>query len=372
MPVPQPGATIVNERGDAFTVVRVLGHGGMGTVVEAAFGPAKQPLALKFLHDDLLDHPVIPKRFQREVELATTLASAHVARVFGIDKSADGTTFMVMELLEGSDLCSILRREGPLPVWRVCRLVAQACEAIEEAHARGIVHRDLKPENLFVTRASDGSDWVKVLDFGISKVIENGPAASDRKRAPARPALTRVGTTVGTPEYMAPEQLRAAPDLDGAADVYSLAVVTYELLAGRRPFTGATHEALVGEILKGHALPLKQLRSDAPEVLCGIVTAAMHRDRKKRTPTVKQLREAILPFSDPAGRRVEPTLSIEPASPSASGPLRPPVAAPGASPIVPPTRPDPTLHSKHRRWIWVAVGAVIGIGCATLAWFLAS
>lgn len=392
MPVPRQGSTLPLASGESFLVGRTLGAGGMGAVVEATHQPSGRRLALKFLHDDLLDHPTIPKRFEREVQLATALTTAHVARTFGLERTREGTPFMIMEMLEGHDLCNLVQREGRLAPARAARIVSQACEALEEAHARGIVHRDLKPENLFVTRAQDGSDWVRVLDFGISKVLDESTVPLPKG---GRNALTRVGTTVGTPEYMAPEQLRGAKDLDGSADVYSLGCVLYEALAGRRPFQAPIYQELVRLITTTDPQPLAAIRSDLPPGLAEVVARAMARDRRARIPTAKVLRESLAPFVA-AGRRVEGTVVMEPppsvrslaapAAPAApvqvSGRPSPPVAvgavpAPVAAatsgphaPVVPPAGPGggapakPTVHDHDddeggsKAWI-VAVVVVV-------------
>jgi len=386
MPVPQVGSTIPLTRGagESFQVGRVLGTGGMGTVVEATHAPSGRRLALKFLHDDLLDHPTIPQRFAREVELATMLTTAHVARTFGLEKTPQGTPFMIMELLDGRDLNGLIRNEGRLSPARAARLISQACEALEEAHARGIVHRDLKPENLFITVAADGTDWVKVLDFGISKIMD-GPGAA---ATPRTPKLTRVGTTVGTPEYMAPEQLRGAGDLDGSADVYSLGCVLYEALTGRRPFTAPRYEDLVRLICNNDPTPLQQLRSDLPAAFCEVVMRAMARDRKARIPTARALREALAPWA--SSRRAEGTLVMEPGAPI-SGPHHMP-SAPRLSPMpqhaspVPVSAPVPAARTEpaptatdtvvddgessgSRAWIFIVIAVVlllVGAGVAVL------
>jgi serine/threonine protein kinase len=390
MPVPNVGSTIPlasKGGGESFQIGRVLGTGGMGTVVEATHMPSGRKIALKFLHDDLLDHPTIPQRFAREVELATMLTTAHVARTFGLERTPQGTPFMIMELLDGRDLNGLIRSEGRLSPARASRLISQACEALEEAHARGIVHRDLKPENLFVTVSADGSDWVKVLDFGISKVMDGATPAA----APKMPKLTRVGTTVGTPEYMAPEQLRGAGDLDGSADVYSLGCVLYEALTGRRPFTAPRYEDLVRLICNTDPTPLQQVRSDLPPAFCEVVMRAMARDRKARIQTARALREALAPWT--SSRRSEGTLVMEPngpvsgphmgsaprISPMPQQPSPVPISAP-VSVAVPRTAP-PTVRAEatetiveegesgSRAWIFIVIAVVVllvGAGVAVL------
>ncbi len=341
MPVPRQGSTLPLASGESFLVGRTLGVGGMGAVVEATHQPSGRRLALKFLHDDLLDHPTIPQRFEREVQLATALTTAHVARTFGLERTREGIPFMIMELLEGQDLCALVQREGRLAAARAAKIVSQACEALEEAHARGIVHRDLKPENLFVTRAPDGGDWVRVLDFGISKVLDESNVPIPKG---GRNALTRVGTTVGTPEYMAPEQLRGAKDLDGSADVYSLGCVLYEAVGGRRPFQAPVYQELVRLITQTDPPPLPTLRSDLPQGFADVVARAMARDRKHRIATAKALREALAAFVA-VGRKVEGTVVMEPppsirsAAAAVAVSARPSAASPAPSAPIPSAPP---------------------------------
>jgi serine/threonine-protein kinase len=360
-------------------VDRELGHGGMGTVLAATHAPSGQRFALKFLHEDMLSHPVISQRFAREVELATKLTSAHVARTFAFHRTPAGVPFMVMELLEGQDLCSLLRHERTLAPARAARLVAQACEALEEAHAHGIVHRDLKPENLFVTRGVDGSEWVKVLDFGISKLTE--PEGG----GPPTPKLTRVGTTVGTPEYMAPEQLRAVADLDGRADVWSLGCVLYELLTGRRAFGGASHDELVRRICNESPTPIRSIVAEVPEPLAALVSQTLERDRRRRIESARALRLALLPFAQ--ARRAEGTVLMEATPISADRISQRPSAHPARHSATPhPINLPASVRGPHTdgkrvgaragsgrtRAALIAGAALVVVGIALAAWFFFS
>jgi serine/threonine-protein kinase len=193
---------------------------------------------------------------------------------------------MVMEYLEGCDASQLLRDAGPLPVADAVELVIQACHAIAEAHALGIVHRDLKPANLFVTRHSDGSPLVKVLDFGISKMIEEGVDA-----------LTRSATTFGSALYMSPEQMKQSRSVDHRTDVYALGITLYEFLTGRHPFIAETYAALCVEVATGTPTPLRELRAEVPEGLARVLEQAYARDREQRFPSIAAFMLALSPFA---------------------------------------------------------------------------
>src|SRR5580700_4611207 len=210
-----------------YRVERVLGRGGMGMVVAAEHLHLRQKVAIKFLLPDATDEVVA--RFLREARSAARIRSEHVARVLDVAELPDGAPYMVMEYLDGSDLSRVLRKRGPLPIEDAVDYVLQAGEAIAEAHMAGIVHRDLKPANLFLTTAADGSATVKVLDFGISK-------DSNETNADEAMALTRTTAVLGSPYYMAPEQMRSTRGVDARADIWSLGIILYQLLTKSVPF----------------------------------------------------------------------------------------------------------------------------------------
>ena len=204
-----------------YRVEKVLGVGGMGVVVAATHATLRQKVAIKFLLPGASDEVV--QRFLREARAAVRLRSDHVARVIDVGELESGAPFMVMEYLAGSDLSAVLRDRGALPIDEAVDYVLQACEAIAEAHVAGIVHRDLKPANLFLTKAPDGSPSVKVLDFGISKDSGGGDGEDEQ-------GLTRTTAVLGSPHYMAPEQMRSTRSVDGRADIWSLGVILFQLL----------------------------------------------------------------------------------------------------------------------------------------------
>ena len=184
---------------DKYLVERVLGSGGMGLVLAATHLTLRQPVALKLLLPSSLDDAIVVSRFEREARAAAMLKGEHVARVLDVGHIANGSPYMVMELLEGSDLEKIVEDNGPIATDVAVSYILQACAAIAEAHANGIIHRDLKPHNLFLAKRVDGEPIVKILDFGISKL----PDEEDQ-------GLTRTRDVMGSPLYMAPEQLQEA------------------------------------------------------------------------------------------------------------------------------------------------------------------
>jgi len=276
-----------------YRVERVIGVGGMGVVVAAMHLQLEQRVALKFMLPEVLNSRVAVERFPREARAAARLKSEHVARIIDVDALASGAPYIVMEYLDGIDLAAVLKQEGALPVRVIADYVTQALDAIAEAHALGIVHRDLKPGNLFITRRSDGGAWVKVLDFGISKV---DAAASDL-------SLTRTQAIIGSPKYMSPEQLRASKLVDARSDIWSLGIILYELATGGVPFTSDVFSEMVIKVAMDPTPPMV-----APQPLPGgfeaLVRRCLEKDPTGRFQSVAELATALAPFAPVSSRPI--------------------------------------------------------------------
>jgi serine/threonine-protein kinase len=219
------------------------------------------------------------------------LDNEHIAAVLDFDQAADGAPFLVMEYLHGESLATTLRREGVLPVPRALGILLQACDGLAAAHEAGIVHRDLKPDNLFLVERPDRTELLKILDFGVAKLVRGEPSARD----------TQSGAVLGTPLYMAPEQARGEKTVDFRVDIHALGVIAYELLSGERPHPGDGYNAILAHILTRPARPLRELRPELPDDFLRVIERAMAFDPKARYQSAAELASALSPF---AGRKV--------------------------------------------------------------------
>jgi serine/threonine-protein kinase len=280
-----PGVAV----GGKYRVDRVLGAGGMGVVVAAHHLQLDEAVAIKFVHPQALGNVEALARFDREARALAKIRSEHVARVLDVGRLENGTPFMVMEYLEGSDLSARLETFGPLPVDEAVEYVLQACDALAEAHLLGIVHRDLKPANLFCTTGRDGLPLIKVLDFGISKTV-SGPQLSEE-------GLTRSRSVLGSPEYMSPEQIAAPRTVDARTDIWSLGAILFELLTGRVPFEAEGLLALAVRIANDISPSLAGLRPDAPSDLEPVILKCLEKDRARRYGDVGALAAALVAFA---------------------------------------------------------------------------
>jgi serine/threonine-protein kinase len=271
-----------------YRVTRIIAEGGMGIVVAARHLKLDQQVAIKFMLPDLLRNTEAVGRFLREARAAVRLHSEHVARILDIAELPTGLPYIVMELLEGSDLGAVIHASAPLSVEDAVDYVLQTCEAIAEAHALGIIHRDLKPENLFVTKRRDGSAWIKVLDFGISKVI---PGLESRQSG----ARVTTRESMGSPTYMSPEQMRCTRDVDGRADIWSIGIILYELLTGRQPFIGRSIAEVCIQVTQDPMPPLG--RRDLPQGLAAVVEKCLAKQPDDRYRAVSDLVRALAPFA---------------------------------------------------------------------------
>jgi serine/threonine-protein kinase len=380
-----------------YRIQRLIGDGGMGSVYEARHEFLGIPVALKFLHTDLAKRPGLAARFLQEARVSATIQSPHVCHVTDVDTASDGSPFLVMELLTGESLQSLLTRQGKLSVDYSIDFALQILAGLEAAHALGVVHRDLKPDNVFITPSASGP-LLKLIDFGIAKLRESNEFKKE---------LTRAGVIMGTPEYMAPEQLYAAHEVDHRADLYSLGVILFEMLSGARPADGDNAEMIIASIVGGTGKKLGVLDPTLPPALVSLVERALNPDRERRFASAYEMRvelarcagqlshaaqlaagsaplpalasdthpDASPPVSGADGKVPDtvdaPKGAAVPATlPPGDGNVRratgtqaaaPPVGA--QSPwVAPPTPPARRTKKSHTGWWLFGVVAVIGLG----------
>ena len=311
--VPAAGEIVAGK----YRVGRVLGMGGMGVVVAAEHVELGQALAMKFLHPDVAAQADTAKRFLREARAVVPISGEHVAKVHDVGTLENGAPYMVMERLVGRDLGAALSADGPLGIETAVDYVLQASEALAEAHARGIVHRDLKPSNLFLTKRADGSPMVKVLDFGVAKAV--------RGELDVR-TITAEGQVVGSPQYMSPEQIRGAVDVDRRADVWALGVVLYRLVTDELPFDEDVITALSAAIASDPPRPLRDHLPDVPPDFESAVLRCLEKKPDDRYSDLAELARALGPVASTDARRsIERIERIVRASSTASESARPDV-----------------------------------------------
>ena len=285
--LPVPGQVIAGK----YRVDGVIGSGGMGVVLGATDTSLGRPVAIKFLAPHKARREGAVARFLREARAAASIQSEHVVRVFEVGTAPNGAPYIVMEQLRGSDLSQELQTRGPLPIPLAVDHLLQACEALGEAHARGIVHRDLKPQNLFVTSRPDGSPCLKILDFGISKAVDDGA-----------PNLTSTDQVMGTPLYMSPEQVRSLKNVDQRSDIWALGSILFELVTSRPIYEAPSASALCAMIAMDPPIPLRARLPTAPAELEAVILRCLHKDPGGRFQDVAQLAEALVPFATDRGR----------------------------------------------------------------------
>jgi serine/threonine-protein kinase len=322
-----------------YRIVRLIGEGGMGAVYEAKHTVIGKRVAVKVLLEKFHTNTDLVARLLQEARLASSIGHENIVDVIDFGTTDDGRSFVVMEFLEGEPLAQLVMREAPLPVERSLRIARQVASALGAAHAKGIYHRDVKPENVYLVRRGD-ADFVKVVDFGISKAVKQGgedPAESYR--------LTHTGLLLGTPLYMSPEQARGEDDLDHRVDIWALGVMLYECLTGEVPFHANNYLGIISQVLTRVAPPPSQLRPELgiPQAVETVVMNAMEKDRQRRYQTMAALEhdlERLLAGDQNVGS---------------------PVSAAPAGDVI------PVAEGGPRRWHLAIAGAVVMVAGVVMA-----
>jgi len=276
---PPPDPLIGRVLDGRYLVEKVLGEGGMGIVYRAKHTALGKPLAVKVLRAEVSKDQEIVQRFRQEAQSATAIGNEHIIDISDFGTLPDGSTYFVMEFLDGIAVTTAMEIDRPLPAARTVRIAKQICTALGAAHQAGIVHRDLKPDNIYLVKRSNDSDFVKVLDFGIAKV---GGATSK---------LTRAGQVFGTPHYMSPEQC-AGTNVDQRTDIYALGVILYEMVSGRVPFDADNLMGILTKHLYENPIPPRELPppTDVPPALESVIMKALEKKPELRYQTMGEMR----------------------------------------------------------------------------------
>jgi serine/threonine protein kinase len=267
-----------------YRIVRLIGEGGMGAVYEGENVRIRRKVAIKLLHGGIASNAEMVQRFEREAQVAGTVGNDHILEILDLGSLPNGDRYMVMEFLEGETLTDRIKARTRLQATDAVNIVRQMLTGLEAAHAAGIVHRDLKPDNIFVLRKKAGvKDFVKIIDFGISKFTEHG--ASTR--------MTRTGALMGTPHYMAPEQATGSTEIDRRTDIYAVGIILYEAVTGRVPFQAETFNQLLFEIALARITPARQIVPELDAAIDSIIMKASARDPAQRFQTCAEFAAAL-------------------------------------------------------------------------------
>jgi len=261
---------------ERYRLEKLLGAGAMGKVFAATDTQSGATVAIKVLHPERARKEIVLERFRREAEILRGLGHGGIVRVLDAGRSAEGVDYLTMELLEGRTLKAATQADGPWSPEAFLPLLVQMCDALDAAHLQGVVHRDLKPDNVFLSATGE----VKVVDFGLSRLH-----TTDR--------ITKTGVMLGTPRYMAPEQIMSAKDATARTDVYACGVLTYEALTGASPFPAGDQGQLIGCVMEGRVVPLVDARPGLPPALGDAIARAMAKDPKDRFATMGAFAEAF-------------------------------------------------------------------------------
>jgi serine/threonine-protein kinase len=361
---------------DRYRVIRKLGEGGMGAVYLAEHIVIEKKLALKVLAPELARRPDLVARFLQEARSASKIGHENVIDISDFGQSNDGCVYIAMEFLDGKDLGEIVRSVGPLEWGKTREIVLQICRALRAAHDKGIVHRDMKPENIFLIQREGQPHFVKILDFGIAKVMGLDPNG---------PRLTRTGMIFGTPEYMAPEQAEGK-DADHRVDIYAVGCILYHLFTGQTPFLADSFMTMLTKHLMEYPVAPSVRRPDlkiTPE-MDALVLKALEKDRDHRWQSMADLIEAVLSCQGPGEGGVSKTHAETRQMGGAHSPALSPIPISKAKDTqtakIPKLSVDDSLVSEERlerprrqsgnKSFYIAFGLALGIG--TAIWFALS
>lgn len=287
---------------DRYRLERVIAKGGMGVVYAGKHTWTDRPVAVKLLLPDYAEDPGLLKRFFQEAKTAAGLRHPNVVDVLDMGEDDDGSAFLVLELLEGEPLSVRLERDGTLEAEAALRTLLPIMDALDAVHERGVIHRDLKPANVFLSRAYRGVVVPKLLDFGVAKLLEDGAVR------------TRTGSVLGTPGYMAPEQIQGASDITAAADVWGIGMVWFRTLAGKLPFTPDPNPtAILMQILSKDLPTLTSVQPTVPAPIARVVDGALRRAPEHRHPNMAAFLDGLIAGADAAGLSIaDPRTSLPP------------------------------------------------------------
>ncbi|HXE91887.1 MAG TPA: protein kinase [Terriglobales bacterium] len=372
-----------------YEIVEKIGAGGMGSVYRAKHLAFNEIRAIKVVSSRLLEDESLLRRFKTEAIITRKLQHPNAVRVDDLDTTDDGRPFIVMEFVQGRDLRKVIEQEGPMPVSRALAIIRQVCAALDAAHALGITHRDIKPDNILLVKQPDGTETVKVLDFGIAKVREGAMDVG------AGYTATKTGMVVGTPQYLSPEQAlgKSGDAIDGRSDLYSLGIVLYEMLTGKLPFESDTPMGLLLHHIQTVPRAPHEVRPDLgiSPGLSAVLMRALEKNRDLRFQTAAEMLRALEqpemyagtalmgsdvlsappPVSAPAGggTQMYTTPPITPAHLSTPARATPLAAAPTApvGPLAPAAPAAKAAPSSNRKMAAGAAVVLVVIGLAAVA-----
>jgi eukaryotic-like serine/threonine-protein kinase len=295
-----------------YRIIRLIGEGGMGAVYEGENTRIHRRVAIKVLHAGVAETAEAVQRFEREAQAAGRFGSEHIVEVLDLGNLASGDRYMVMEFMDGDSLSARIQNKGRIVPVDLYPIAHQLLAALHAAHTAGIIHRDLKPDNVYLLRSRSGvADFVKLLDFGISKFNQlSGDSGF---------SMTRTGAVMGTPYYMAPEQAKGAKDMDHRVDLYATGVILYESVTGQVPFNADTFNELLFKIVLEEPRPIEQLVPEIDRNFAAIINKAMAREPSTRFQTAKEFQQALEQWANGAGAELANALRLPAAKPSTEG-----------------------------------------------------